>query len=365
MVKEVQDREHWNQFLLREPTQVGLFSQSWEWLDFQEKIGHDVYRLEMENMAGICGIIRHSLPMGRSYFYSPRGPIFSHNLEAQRYHELFNECHDSIRGLDKKCKSIFWRFEPMTNLAALPRRIGGYGTAASLEATSLHTRRGRYLIAPAHLAAPVQPKQTLIVDLTQGEDKILAAMHEKTRYNIRLADRKGVRCQVSDLNNHDVEIFWKLLQETAKRDGFRSHPASYYQTMLKVLSSSSQPPLKIRGGEGGVMNTCLWLAYHNQEVVAGAIIGYFGDTVTYLHGASSYKHRALMAPYALHWQIIQEAKERSYKWYDFWGIDEKKWPGITRFKMGFGGKIIDYPGTFDLPLNKFWYKLYRVGRKIM
>lgn len=352
MATEIYDREQWNQFLLREPTQVGIFLQSWEWLDFQEKIGRQVYRLGMEGAAGACGIIKQDLPMGKSYLYSPRGPIFSHNLDARRYHELFNECQEGIRRLDKKRQTIFWRFEPMANLAALPRRIGGYGTPTPLEATSLHTRRGRYLIAPAHSVAPVQPKQTLIVDLTQSEDKILAAMHEKTRYNVRLADRKGVRCHVSGLSNHDVDAFWELLRETAKRDGFKTHPRWYYEKMLQILNN-------------GAMTTRLWLAYYNQEIVAGAIVGYFGDTATYLHGASLYKHRSLMAPYVLHWQVMQEAKAQGYKWYDFWGIDEKKWPGMTRFKMGFGGKIIDYPGAFDLPLNKFWYRLYRIGRKIL
>jgi lipid II:glycine glycyltransferase (peptidoglycan interpeptide bridge formation enzyme) len=69
-----------------------------------------------------------------------------------------------------------------------------------------------------------------------------------------------------------------------------------------------------------------------------------------------------MAPHLLHWEIIRQAKQLGYHFYDFWGIDEKKWPGLTRFKKGFGGKIIEYPGTFDLVFNKFWYQLYRLGK---
>jgi len=118
----------------------------------------------------------------------------------------------------------------------------------------------------------------------------------------------------------------------------------------------------------------LHIAYHDTTPIAAAIVGYFGDTATYLHGASSYEHRSLMGPYTLHWQIMQEAKRDGYHCYDFWGVAIKQqsnkttnqhWEGISRFKLGFGGKIMDYPGTFDLPVSRFWYILYRLGRRIL
>lgn len=116
-------------------------------------------------------------------------------------------------------------------------------------------------------------------------------------------------------------------------------------------------------------------AYHDTTMLAAAIAAYFGDTATYLHGASAYEHRALMGPYTLHWEIMRDAKKRGYKFYDFWGIQSSSqssvhsvqhdWSGMTRFKMGFGGQVVDYPGAFDLPLNRLWYTIYRLGRRLL
>ncbi|MBI5071795.1 peptidoglycan bridge formation glycyltransferase FemA/FemB family protein [Candidatus Falkowbacteria bacterium] len=188
------------------------------------------------------------------------------------------------------------------------------------------------------------------MDLTKSEDELLAAMHEKTRYNIRLAEKKNLA-----LKTGTVDDFWKLMEETTKRDEFRAHPKKYYEKMFEKLAD----------GEKNKMRGELKIVYQGIAPLAAAIIGYFGDTVTYLHGASSYEYRNLMAPYLLHWEIIKEAKKLGYKFYDFWGIDEKKWPGVTRFKKGFGGFEINYPGTFDLPINKLWYKIYNLAKKIL
>ncbi|MDP3244467.1 MAG: peptidoglycan bridge formation glycyltransferase FemA/FemB family protein [bacterium] len=383
IVKEIKDAKVWNDFLLNQPTQAGIFLQSWPWLDFQESLGNKVWRLGIErkggvSLLGICGLVKNQLPFSKSYFYSPRGPIFAHNFQASEYREIFETARDYIIKIAPSEKALFLRFEPMTNLAPLPRPTGGYGAGNPIEATSLHTHSGRYLISHGHETAQNQPKQTLISDLLLDENVLFSQMHEKTRYNIRLALRHGVKVQSAirqpaDKMQNDFDSFWKLLQGTAKRDRFKTHSQDYYRKMMETLGGSSPTPLKVRGGEGGVMNVQLWLAYVKEEVVAGAIVAYFGDTATYLHGASSYVHRNLMAPNLLHWEIMKAAKQEGYKKYDFWGIDEKKWPGLTRFKKGFAntaspgrsvgsGHIINYPGTFDLPINKFWYKLYRLGR---
>jgi lipid II:glycine glycyltransferase (peptidoglycan interpeptide bridge formation enzyme) len=114
----------------------------------------------------------------------------------------------------------------------------------------------------------------------------------------------------------------------------------------------------------GNFKISLYLVYYKNQVIAGNIVSFFGDTVTYVHGASSYEHRRVMAPYLLQWQVIKKAKEKGYRHYDFYGIDEEKWPGITRFKKGFGGEGIKYPGTYDLILNKKWYYVYKTLRYI-
>jgi lipid II:glycine glycyltransferase (peptidoglycan interpeptide bridge formation enzyme) len=102
------------------------------------------------------------------------------------------------------------------------------------------------------------------------------------------------------------------------------------------------------------------------EVLAAALVNIDHDlgtdtsSATYLHGASSRSHRELMSPYLLHWRIIQAAKRRNIRYYDFWGIDEKRWPGITWFNTGFGGSHIEYPLSLHIIYRPVWYCVYKL-----
>jgi len=192
-------------------------------------------------------------------------------------------------------------------------------------------------------SATVQPHMTSVVDLTKTIDQLTDALHHKHRYNIGLAERKGVTIEESG----DAEAFWKLLQQTAEHDDFRTHDRTYYQKLISFFSHEHHA-LRVR----------MFLAYQGGRPIAGVIMLENGATVHYLHGAMDREHRALMAPQLMHWQLIQRYKERGFHWYDFWGIDANKWPGVTRFKLGFGGKTIEYPGAFDIVKKPFWRWLY-------
>ena len=200
----------------------------------------------------------------------------------------------------------------------------------------------------------IQPRQTILLDFTKEESELLQKMHPKTRYNIRLAERHGVSVEKVDLSEENFEMFWKLLIETSKRDKFSTHPKKYYKKMIETL-----------GGSENDAHIALFVAKYKGKPLAAELVMFFGETATYLHGASSEEERGVMAPYAIHWEIIKEVKKMGYKYYDFWGIDEKKWPGVTRFKRGFGGEEISYPETFDLPVQKLWYKIYCWARKVI
>lgn len=319
-VKIVDDKIKWNNFLLNQPTQAGIFLQSAEWLDFQENFGHKIYRLGLTDDTGtpqsICGVILNNLPLNKKYFYIPHGPI-------GKPEELIDE----IIKIARKKNTIFLRLDPPSVQSKI--------------------QDAKYKILNT---SPVQPKRILVLDLTKSEDELLAAMHEKTRYNIRLAEKKNLA-----LKNETFNDFWKLTEETTARDKFRPHPKKYYETMLGSVRGDGKTDMRVE----------LKIVYSDNTPLAAAIIGYFGDTATYLHGASSQEYRNLMAPYFLHWEIIKEAKKLGYKFYDLGGIDEIKWPGVTRFKKGFGGFEINYPGTFDLPINKLWYRIYNLARKIL
>lgn len=117
----------------------------------------------------------------------------------------------------------------------------------------------------------------------------------------------------------------------------------------------------------------VWIASYNTTPVAGSMTAYFGDMVTYLHGASANEHRNVMAPYLLHWEIAKDAKKDGYHYYDFRGVNpgnanhliyKKSWEGITRFKTGFGGEFVSNPPSFDLIYRPTWYRLYRLFKAV-
>jgi lipid II:glycine glycyltransferase (peptidoglycan interpeptide bridge formation enzyme) len=191
----------------------------------------------------------------------------------------------------------------------------------------------------------VQPAQTLILDLSLGLEKLLAGMHQKTRYNIRLAEKKGVRI-FSD--NSRIEAFINLLKVTTDRDQFKGHSDNYYRQLAKFN------PEFIK----------LFLAEYQGKIIAAGLFAFSGNCATYLHGASSNQERQVMAPYLLQWEVIKAAQATGYKYYDFYGISDQKWPGVTRFKKGFGGEVVGYPGTFDYIVKPGVYRLYKLLRTL-
>lgn len=362
--REWTDKNSWNAFLLAQPTQTGLFQQSWEWLDFQNSLGRSARyvvlmseekQYEPSAITAVLGLTHLPLPFGMHYWYSPRGPIAHEGSNADEFLGIFNELKKYLRKNVIKSTDIFWRHEPLSNIAPLHRGIGGYGKTQRLEATALKTSSGAFLIHGSEQTQSVQPDKTSAVDISQEDDALFAKMHEKTRYNIRLAIKKGVHIVQAAPTKKTMGEFLQLLVATAARNGFRAHETSYYQRMSEDLGvKSGREHLHLR----------LAMAYHDNKPIAGALLGYFGDTVTYLHGASDHEARNLMAPYVLHWEIMRAARTVGYTQYDLWGIDEKRFPGVTRFKLGFGGHPIQYPGTFDLPVHPMWYKLYRAARSL-
>ena len=194
----------------------------------------------------------------------------------------------------------------------------------------------------------IQPTKTVLVDLNIPEEVLLSKMHHKTRYNIHLAEKKGLKPEEKE----DVKEFWKLLEKTAKNDNFSTHNHEYYEKLMEFFSTDKE------------LKTKMVFEMSGDKAVAGAVLLTYGDTVYYLHGAMDRDYKSWMAPYLMHWEIMKWAKAQGYHYYDFWGIDAKRWPGVTRFKLGFGGHETEYPGSFDLPISKIWYLIYKISRKI-
>jgi lipid II:glycine glycyltransferase (peptidoglycan interpeptide bridge formation enzyme) len=209
-------------------------------------------------------------------------------------------------------------------------------------------------------AADIQPPDTVVIDLRFDAETILAQMKSKWRYNIRLAEKK---VEVRQADEGGLETFYALFRETAARDGIALHGLEYYKKLFftaREYADKNVPRLP---------RLHLYLAFYNGEAVAGIITLFFGKTGTYLYGASSNRHRNVMAPYALQWRAVRDAKISGCTEYDFFGIppnDDSTHPmaGLYRFKTGFGGKIIHRPGSLDYPYNRAIYAAFRFAEKM-
>ncbi len=307
------------------------FLQSYEWGEFQKEVSGQVWRLGVEEEGKLIAsakLVKKQLPMGKSYFYCGRGPVIVKSQKSPispsasrggKVESTLEFLFFEIKKLAEKEGVMFLRFEPNWKL-----ETGNWKLVKTLD---------------------VQPSQTLILDITKSEDELLAQMHQKTRYNIRLAEKKGVK--IVEAGAERFEEFWQLLASTGDRDEFNLHGRNYYKAMLNLENSFVK----------------LMFAEYKNKPLAGSLSVFFGDTATYIHGGSANENREMMAPYALQWQTIKLAKSLGYKYYDFHGIDEVKWPGVTRFKLGFSGETVTYPGTFDLVFDTGWYSIYKMVRK--
>jgi hypothetical protein len=222
-------------------------------------------------------------------------------------------------------------------------------------------------------ATDIQPASTVVIDLNSGEEELLAAMSAKTRYNIRLSFKKGVR--VSEGGEAELAAWYDLYRETARRDRISLHSFAYYRSLFVAPgreggrdACGSTAAGGDAGREGGrdaaLPRLKLLLARAGNELLAGIIVALHRDTATYLYGASSNRGRNLMPNHALQWRAMQLAREEGCRSYDLFGIPPRPDPGhpmhgLYRFKTGFGGHIIHRYGCHDLPLRPLLYSVYR------
>lgn len=315
----------WNNFVARSP--AGSFLQSWEWGDLQKSLGVPCRRFKVEHegkMTGAVLAIQRWLRFDLNWWYLPGGPVGVVWLE------------DIKRLLGQDKKTVFVKIEPRAE--------------ASEDLKKMLTEEGW-----KKTATEVQPKNTLVVDLKKSEEELLAAMHSKARYNIRLAEKKGVRVRFSTAAA-DVRAFGRMADEMSARTAFHYHPLAYYLAQAEVLGRAGLLEMAIAEWEGKPA-AIHWLMT-------------FGGATTYVHGASSDEHREVMAPHLLHWEAMKRAKAKGSQAYDFYGVapkdagSEHAWAGITRFKEGFGGKRVEYAGGYDYVKQPLLYELYNMMRRI-
>lgn len=203
----------------------------------------------------------------------------------------------------------------------------------------------------------VQPEYRQIIDIASTEPEILSQMKPKGRYNIKIAQKHGIKITFHDdpsTFKQDAQIFYDLMQQTGSRNRFSIRPLSYFQNLLKTLYES-QAGFTIKA------------SYQNQPL-ASLIISCYDGVATYLYGASSSEHREAMAPYLAHWFTIQEAKKRQCHTYDLLAIappdkPRHKHAQLSRFKQQFGGRSVQLIGSWDLLFHPFWYTIFRLAEK--
>ena len=311
----------------------GGLLQSPHWEKFQKAIGKRAVRIVDEGGDSAL-MIRNTLPVVGGYFFVPRGPI----IQDQRSDDAGALVLKMIEaGIKERAGWI--RVEPQTeqDLETIKRAVGG-----------------RYTITKSKKNH--EPAQTLMLDLTKSQDQLLLEMKPKTRYNIRLSMKKGVKVFASRDKEH-VQKFCGLIEETAKRDRITAHPKNYYVTMLASLE---QDALELLAAE------------YEGTIIAANLVSFYGGVATYLHGGSSDNQRNVMAPFLLQWESIILAQQKGCIRYDFGGVKimdakdqesgmKNDWEGITRFKRGFcpDQEPMNFPGCYDIILKPMTYQLYR------
>jgi len=312
--------------------------QSETWMRFQEAAGRRVVRFCGEEWSA-NGVV-HRLPIVGRYLYVPRGPRGrSENIEVRSEDRDLGKVLDDLLLKAKEAKAGWIRIEPETEETLREIRV------------AISNRR---IVKAPH---DMQPHETFVVGLAPAEDELLAAMKPKTRYNIRIAEKRGVKI-VSSTEPEYRNAFIRLVTRTADRKGISAHPVAYYEAMLETLLGDS---------------ATLMIAEKDGVTVAANLLVFCGDTATYLHGGSDDAYRADMAPFLLQWEGMHEAKRRGCSWYDFGGVNMEefvvgsgKWLGITRFKFGFSPatSATVFPGTYDIVLSPRRYAVYRMIQKM-
>lgn len=323
------DKRRWDDFV--SSVLGGSFLQSWAWGGLQEKLGNSFWRLIFEEggeIQAVSMVIKKVLPFGGCWLYVPRGPVIRKVSEESKLGEAWKE---KMLEIARKEKAIFMRCDPAWEDEVWFKKKGWQ-------------RADR----------EVQPQHTLVLGLEKSEEELMAGMHAKTRYNVRLAERKGVKVRFS-ASLKDIEVFLGLSREVTERSSFRYHPDNYYRAMLKALKENDMIEVAV--------------AEHEGIALAANILVTFGGVATYAHGASSSSKREAMAPQLLMWESIKRAKLKGAKKFDFYGVappgsdKEHSWSGITRLKQGFGGKRESYIGAYDYVLQPGMYMVLNVVRK--
>ena len=295
---------------------AGHVMQSWQWGEFRQETGNRVIRIveEVKNETNVFTLTVHSIPKTKYLIgYMPKSTWPSDDVLK------------FLQDLAIKENIAFIKIEP------------------DVEKDKFELKKTKVRIIKSR--KDIFAKSTFIVDLGKPEEELFRSLNPKTRYNVRLAQKNAIKIIVND----DIDGFVKLQKLTAKRNGFYLHPDSYYKKVYAMLSRQNMAKIISAKYQGKLLTS--WVIFR------------FKDTWYYPYGGSSSEYRNLMHSNLVAWEAIKLAKNEGGKYFDMWGAlgknpnEKDPWYGFHRFKAGYGGRLVEYPGAYDLVVNT---KLYTI-----
>lgn len=352
----------WNEIISKLPDPH--FLQTYEWGQVKAKYGWvpyyavwsadgkftvsqstDYWSLDTGYIDAAALILKRTAFRRFSIFYAPKGPLMDWTNESLRKRVL-----DDLQSFVKKQGAIFLKLDPDVVLGrGVPASVDEVTENSGQAVRSDLMRRGW-----VESSDQIQFRNTVMVDLSASEEDILMRMKQKTRYNVRLAEKKGVTVRVGGVD--DLPMLYKMYAETSVRDGFVIRDEGYYMTvwktyMSKVESQRSEP------------SAVPLIAEVDGEAVAAILLFMFAGRGYYVYGMSRNAHREKMPTYLLQWVAMKHAKAHGCLTYDLWGApdvfdeSDSMW-GVYRFKEGLGGDVVRTLGAYDFAPSKFWYSMY-------
>ncbi len=301
--------------------------QSWEWGEFRQKLDIPVKRFGIyknNKLKSVFQLTFHHIPFTNRFVgYLPKGPLPDKDLA------------EALKKIGKENNCAFIKIEPDVIASEAKQSIPK-----------------QFLSSPK----PLFTKYNFVLDLTKSEEELLKDMHSKTRYNIKLAQKHGVIVE-ERLDDQAFKIYLKLYFETTKRQGYHGHNENYHRKVWETLRDARM--------------TRLLIASLNKEPLTAWMLINFKDTLYYPYGGSSKSHPEVMANNLICWEAIKLGKKIDLKKFDMWGAlgpnanASDPWFGFHKFKQGYGGKLVEYMGTFDLVFDWPIYLAFTAVDKLM
>jgi peptidoglycan pentaglycine glycine transferase (the first glycine) len=346
----------WNELIA--PLPLAHLLQTWEWSQVKSKFGWQAMpfvwtdqSIASDQPLAAAMILKRSIPVGgfarkMCVLYIPKGPLMDWNNAIIRQRVL-----GDLQTFAKRQGAIFVKIDPDVVLGTgVPGRDDAVEMTTGQEAQSDLLRWGWRFSQDQ-----IQFRNTVLIDLSRSEDELLASMKQKTRYNIHLAQKRGVTVRIGTLD--DLPQLYRMYAETSVRDGFLIREESYYQAVWQKFMNNPPSPFANQPFSEPL------IAEVEGQAVGAVSLFYFAGQTTYLFGMSRDEHREKMPNHLLQWEAMRRGRALGCKTYNLWGapnefVESDDLWGVFRFKEGLGGYVLRTIGAWDFTPSPMFYKLY-------